>query len=93
MRSRDALDFAVQIGEALVAAHERGIVHRDIKPANLFVTHGDLLKVLDFGLAKIASRSQPITTPLTGQTGAHAARRAGSDGNRRGGRHRGIHVA
>ena len=69
----EALDFAVQIGEALVAAHERGIVHRDIKPANLFVTHGDLLKVLDFGLAKIASRSQPITTPMTGQTGAHAA--------------------
>ena len=60
----EALEFAVQIGEALVAAHERGIIHRDIKPANLFVTHGDLLKVLDFGLAKIATRSQPITTPF-----------------------------
>ena len=70
----EALEFAVQIGEALVAAHERGIIHRDIKPANLFVTHGDLLKVLDFGLAKVASRSQPITTPFTtGQPSVHSA--------------------
>jgi serine/threonine protein kinase/tetratricopeptide (TPR) repeat protein len=61
----ETLEFAVQIGDALVAAHERGIIHRDVKPANLFVTHGDLLKVLDFGLAKIATRSQPITTPLS----------------------------
>jgi serine/threonine protein kinase/Tfp pilus assembly protein PilF len=70
----EALEFAVQIGEALVAAHERGIIHRDIKPANLFVTHGDLLKVLDFGLAKVAGRTQPITTPLTAaQAGMHTA--------------------
>jgi eukaryotic-like serine/threonine-protein kinase len=56
-----AVEFAVQIGEALAAAHERGIVHRDIKPANLFVSHDTRVKVLDFGLAKVAT--PPLHTP------------------------------
>ena len=59
----EAVDVAIQVANALVAAHQTGIVHRDIKPENIMLRPDGYVKVLDFGIAKLAEQQVPLTTP------------------------------
>ncbi len=57
LKTDEATDIAIQIALGLAKAHEQGIVHRDIKPANLIVTRDRVVKIVDFGLAKLSGRT------------------------------------
>src|SRR6476661_6417144 len=63
MQLSEAVDIAFQVASALVAAHQAGIVHRDIKPENIMLRPDGYLKVLDFGIAKLAEQEAPATMP------------------------------
>ncbi|HVS81531.1 MAG TPA: protein kinase, partial [Pyrinomonadaceae bacterium] len=70
MKLADVLDVATQIASALAAAHAAGIAHRDIKPENIMLRRDGIVKVLDFGLAKLTERLPPESVDMEAPTRA-----------------------
>jgi serine/threonine protein kinase len=68
MPQRKVIDCGVQIAQGLAAAHEKAIVHRDLKPENIFATRDARIKILDFGLAKLAQKTSAASADADGVT-------------------------
>jgi serine/threonine protein kinase/Tol biopolymer transport system component len=71
MQLREVIDVAIQVASALATAHEAGIVHRDIKPENIMLRRDGYVKVLDFGLAKLAPDSSSSAGPENAEAPTH----------------------
>ncbi len=65
LKVEDALNIILQVAEGLKAVHSNGIIHRDIKPANIFITKENIVKILDFGLAKLSDQSMMTKSGMT----------------------------
>jgi eukaryotic-like serine/threonine-protein kinase len=70
LSSRKAVEIAVQIAQGLAAAYDKGIIHRDLKPENIFLTKDGRVKILDFGLAKMARAGSELNSSVQTLTSA-----------------------
>jgi hypothetical protein len=70
LSSRKAVEIAVQIAQGLAAAYDKGIIHRDLKPENIFLTKDGRVKILDFGLAKMAHTGPEVNSSVQTLTSA-----------------------